>query len=94
MNLQHMMAGSIIAQGLLIFPNPSTGSFRIRSQQGLGITSLHAFDQTGRSVPISLKNALNEEECVVQLRTELGIYMLRVAFADGSIHVGSICIER
>ncbi|MBX2978229.1 MAG: hypothetical protein KF905_02950 [Flavobacteriales bacterium] len=84
----------VAAQGLLIFPNPSTGSFRIRSQQGSEIASVQAFDQTGRSIPISLQIASNEDECQVELRAEMGIYMLRVEFADGTVKVGHVCIER
>ena len=53
-----------------------------------------AFDQTGRSVPVSLLNVSNEGEHLMQLRAEYGIYMLRVAYDDGTVHVGSVCIER
>lgn len=82
------------AQGLLIFPNPSSGSFRIRSRQGSGISSVQAFDQTGRSVPVSMMNASLPEECIMHLHAEQGIYMLRVAFSDGRVHVGSVSIAR
>lgn len=86
--------GMVDAQGLLIFPNPSTGCIVIRSQPGSRITSVQAYDQTGRSVPVSILNASNEIEWDIQINAEMGVYVVKVGFADGRAHVGSVCIER
>lgn len=75
---------------LMLYPNPSSGHFKIKLEKNAEIDELKIFDLTGSEYNVSYKK--NGLELDVELRAEPGIYFVKIESERGNA-VAKILIE-
>ena len=66
----------LVEQNVVLFPNPSAGSWQLMVDNGLVGSELEVFDEQGQ---IIFKSEIRDIQCVITLNIAKGVYWLRIS---------------
>jgi hypothetical protein len=94
-NIQVLSAGfPSLSEGVVLYPNPSTGNFNLSFSSLTAIGKLELFDALGKRVDLDYRELqLNDWEIHVGKPIIPGIYLLVISTEVGAVHRAKLILE-
>lgn len=78
---------------VVLFPNPSAGSFSLVVNDGMSIMEVQVHDQMGRSVRVSVIRQSDRTQCLLAGSPASGIYFVQVRLMNDDVRTIKLSIE-